>query len=211
MKPVPAKTLVSARLLAGVLAALMLTGCTGQPARDEDAPSVIMPGGPGEPARTVSPEEAGKAAPPQRFNDADVRYVRMMIMHHEQALAMTALAPQRAARADLKEFASRIADTQGPDIKAMQAWLSRNKAPEHELHDPMPGMATAQQLAALTAVSGPAFDTMFLQLMTRHHEGALTMATDLLQTGSDVFVEEMAQDVLVTQQKEIGQMRAMLG
>jgi uncharacterized protein (DUF305 family) len=75
----------------------------------------------------------------------------------------------------------------------------------------MPGMANAGQLAALKAASGPAFDTMFLTLMTTHHEGALTMATDLLQTGSDVFVEEMAQDVVSTQQKEISQMKAMLG
>jgi uncharacterized protein (DUF305 family) len=72
-------------------------------------------------------------------------------------------------------------------------------------------MATAEQLAALKAASGPAFDKMFLELMTRHHEGAVTMAADLLQTGSDVFVEEMAQDVISTQQKEIGQMKAMLG
>jgi uncharacterized protein (DUF305 family) len=195
-----------------VAGALLLSGCTGgpdQPAADE--PGVIVPGAPGEPAKTLAPGEAAQAAPKQGFNDADVKYVRMMITHHQQALEMTGLAPSRAARADVKSLASRIADTQGPDIKAMEAWLARNKAPQHEMHDPMPGMASAEQLAALRAASGPAFDKSFLELMSRHHEGALQMAADLLQTGSDVFVEEMAQDVLVTQQKEIGQMKAMLG
>jgi uncharacterized protein (DUF305 family) len=193
-----------------LLLALALAACTAQ-----EKPVVIVPGRPGEPAKTLSPEEAARAQQKQGFNDVDVRYVRMMITHHRQAIEMTALVPSRGARDDVKAIASRIADTQGPDIKAMEAWLTKVNAPvnapEHEMTDPMPGMASAEQLAALRAASGPAFDTMFLQLMTAHHAGAITMATDLLQTGSDVFVAEMAQDVLASQQKEIGQMRAMLG
>ncbi|GAB3879336.1 hypothetical protein GCM10029964_031520 [Kibdelosporangium lantanae] len=145
----------------------------------------------------------------QAYNEADVKYVRMMITHHQQALEMTTLASSRAAREDVKAIASRIADTQGPDIKAMEAWLAKVKAPPHEMTDPMPGMATPEQMTELKAAKGPDFDAMFLRLMTTHHQGALTMATELLQTGSDVFVEEMAQDVLATQQKEIAQMKAM--
>jgi len=187
-----------------MIALLVLgAGCTAE------EPTVIVPGGPGQPAKTVPASEASAA--PQAFNEADVRYVRMMITHHQQALEMTALAPDRAAREDVKAIASRIADTQGPDIKAMQAWLTKVNAPPHEMTDPMPGMATPDQVTALKAAKGAEFDAMFLRLMTAHHEGALTMATDLLQTGSDVFVEEMAQDVLATQQKEIAQMRAMQG
>jgi uncharacterized protein (DUF305 family) len=62
----------------------------------------------------------------------------------------------------------------------------------------------------LRTAGGPEFDAMFLKLMTAHHEGAMEMATDVLQTGSDVFVEEMAQEVIATQNKEIGLMKAML-
>jgi uncharacterized protein (DUF305 family) len=200
--------------VASAVLALALAGCTGQPEQPpEDTPGVIIPGLPGEPARTVPPSEAAQAIPKQKPNDADFRYVKMMIKHHAQALEMTSLVPSHGADATLKSFASRIADTQGPDIKAMQAWLTRaGGGPAHdENHDQMQGMATAEQLAALKAASGPAFDKLFLELMTKHHEGAVAMATDLLQTGSDVFVEEMAQDVISTQQKEIGQMKAMLG
>jgi uncharacterized protein (DUF305 family) len=189
-----------------MIALLVLgAGCTAE------GPTVIVPGGPGEPARTVP--ASGASAARQAFNDADVRYVRMMITHHEQALEMTALVPARTAREDVKAIASRIADTQRPDIGAMRAWLAKVNAPDrstpHEMTDPMPGMATPDQLASLKAATGPDFDATFLRLMTAHHEGALKMATDLLQTGSDVFVEEMAQDVLATQQKEITQMKAM--
>lgn len=200
--------------IAGAVLALALAGCTGQTEQpSEDTPGVIMPGLPGEPAKTVPPSEAAQAVPKQKPNDADFRYVNMMIKHHEQALEMTGLVPARVADATLKSFASRIADTQAPDIKSMKAWLTRaGGGPAHDAsHDQMQGMATAEQLAALKAASGPAFDKLFLELMTRHHEGAVVMATDVLQTGSDVFVEEMAQDVISTQQKEIGQMKAMLG
>jgi uncharacterized protein (DUF305 family) len=202
---------IGVRVTGVLVAVVTLAGCTGQePAPAEDKPSVIVPGLPGEPARTLPAGEAGQAAQKPAFNDADVKYVRMMIQHHQQAIEMTGLVPARGARAEVKSIASRIADTQGPDIKAMEAWLVKNKAPQHEMHDAMPGMATAEQLAALRAASGPAFDTMFLRLMIAHHEGAVAMGTELLQTGSDVFVEEMAQDVLVTQQKEISQLKSML-
>lgn len=195
---------IGAYLTISLLALSLLAGCS-----TDDGPDVIVPGKPGAPAKTLSANEAGAAQQKPAFNDADVRYVRMMIGHHRQALEMAALAPTRAARPEVKAIASRIADTQGPDIAAMRAWLAKVKVPEGEMHDPMPGMATPQQLDALRAATGPAFDTMFLRLMTTHHQGALTMATDLLQTGSDVFVAEMAQDVLASQQKEINQMLAM--
>ena len=56
----------------------------------------------------------------------------------------------------------------------------------------MPGMATPEQLSRLGAAAGAEFDRLFLQLMIAHHEGALTMATQVLSEGRDVFVEEMA-------------------
>lgn len=189
-----------------------VAGCTTEtPQPDAGGPGVIVPGKPGEPARTLPPGEAPRAAPKDKPNETDYRYVRMMIEHHRQALEMTGLVPDRGQNPTVKSFASRIADTQGPDIKAMEAWQAKNgTGPAHGGHEQMKGMATAEQLASLRAASGPAFDTLFLRLMTAHHEGALSMATDVLQTGSDVFVEEMAQDVIVTQQKEIAQMKAML-
>lgn len=66
----------------------------------------------------------------------------------------------------------------------------------------MPGMATPAQLASLQKATGKAFDTLFLQLMIKHHEGAVTMSGQQEKNGSDIRVGEMAQDVDVTQTKE---------
>nr|WP_268984735.1 DUF305 domain-containing protein [Streptomyces sp. CC228A] len=59
--------------------------------------------------------------------------MRMMVVHHRQALVMTALAPDRAASQQVKNLAARIEAAQGPEIAAMQAWLETHRA--HEAGD----------------------------------------------------------------------------
>ncbi|BFO19435.1 hypothetical protein SHKM778_58230 [Streptomyces sp. KM77-8] len=108
----------------------------------------------------------------------------MMIEHHAQALVMTELAPDRAESKKIVKLAERIGAAQGPEIEAMKAWLkSHDKAERDEghAHDhaTMPGMATQAQLKQLSAADGAAFDQLFLTLMITHHQGAITMATEV--------------------------------
>lgn len=188
-------------------------------AKDGGAPAVVAPGKPGEPARTLSPEEAKKALPDNSPNSADYSYVQMMIAHHNQALEMTSLVPDRAAADPVKRLAERIKAAQQPEIGAMEGWLKSNGGGKdggsgkggHDAHEHgvMPGMATEAQLAQLRAAKGRAFDEFFLKLMITHHEGALTMAAEVLSDGNNVQVEEMANDVVAQQTAEISRMRAM--
>ncbi|GLZ33440.1 lipoprotein [Lentzea sp. NBRC 105346] len=189
---------------------IVVTGCSSS---DQDAAPIIVPNGPGEQAQTISPGEASNhlPAPP---NEADQTYVTMMIVHHQQALTMTELVPSRSANETVKGLASRIADSQKPEIGAMQQWQKQfgGGAPAHTGHDhaAMPGMASQAQLDALAAARGGDFDRMFLQLMIAHHEGALKMATDLKSNGRNVQAEEMADDVIAVQTDEIKRMRDLL-
>ncbi|SNX56571.1 uncharacterized protein SAMN06272735_1024 [Streptomyces sp. TLI_55] len=177
-------------------------------------PSVLAPGEPGEANRTLSAAEAAdQRAEDDSPNSADVSYARMMIVHHTQALEMTELAPDRAASTQVKKLAERIAAAQGPEIDAMESWLtSYGKDPKGGAHDhaSMPGMATEAQLKKLKAAKGKAFDQLFLTLMITHHEGALTMATDVKGQGNNIRIEEMADDVVAQQTSEISRMRDML-
>ncbi|MFE6487454.1 DUF305 domain-containing protein [Streptomyces sp. NPDC057757] len=176
-------------------------------------PSVIVPGKPGEAAETLSAEDAAK----QRIDDdtpnsADLSYARMMIEHHTQALVMTELAAKRAESGSVKALAERIAAAQGPEIKAMEGWLKANdgeKTATGHTHEAMPGMATEAQLKNLRAAEGKAFDQLFLTLMITHHNGAITMATDVKAQGNNIQIEEMADDVIAQQTSEIGRMRDM--
>ncbi|MEU9027596.1 DUF305 domain-containing protein [Streptomyces sp. NPDC048383] len=207
------------RFLGTALAAallLLLTGCEDDGAADAaegGATVVVAPGRPGEKARTLTPEQAARERPDDSPNAADHAYVRNMTEHHRQALAMSALAPDRAAADGVKRVAERIAAAQAPEIGAMDKWLTRHPAPapapgSHD-HAAMPGMATPQQLEELRGAEGVDFDRLFLKLMTAHHEGALKMAGEALAQGNNVAVEEMATEVVATQSAEIHRMRAM--
>ncbi|MEU9860108.1 DUF305 domain-containing protein [Streptomyces sp. NPDC047971] len=176
------------------------------------APAVVAPGKPGEPARRISPAEASRLLPDDKPNAADFTYAQMMIVHHRQALTMTALAPERAASAQVKKLADRITAAQKPEIDAMEGWLKNNGGPREQGghdHHTMPGMATEAQLAQLRQAKGTAFDELFLKLMVTHHEGAVTMAAEVLGQGNNVLVEEMANDVMAQQTAEINRMRSM--
>ncbi|MEV5157605.1 MULTISPECIES: DUF305 domain-containing protein [unclassified Streptomyces] len=200
-------------------AVLALGGCDGgggdegAKAGADKGPSVLAPGKPGEPARTLSAEEAAKAAGDDTPNSADFRYARMMIEHHEQALVLTALVPGRASSTSVERLAKRISAAQKPEIGAMAGWLKNNGGDEHEEthdHDAMPGMATDEQIERLRGEQGKAFDRLFLELMITHHQGAVTMATEALADGNNVLVEEMANDVVAQQTVEIDRMRGLM-
>ncbi|MEW2071331.1 DUF305 domain-containing protein [Streptomyces sp. NPDC007346] len=212
----PRATALTAAVVAAVLA---LGGCDGgggdtKPAEGKDTgPGVVAPGRPGEPARTLTAEEAAKEVSRDTANSADFRYAQMMIEHHAQALVMTDLAPDRASAPAVKRLAERIAAGQKPEIGAMEGWLKRNGGEDREQphdHAGMPGMATEAQLKELRAATGKAFDKLFLELMITHHQGAITMATEALSEGNDVTVEEMASDVVAQQTVEINRMRALM-
>ncbi|MGW0939130.1 DUF305 domain-containing protein [Streptomyces sp. NPDC002666] len=187
-------------------------GDNGAKSEAHKAGSVVAPGKPGEPARTLSPSEAVKEAGVDTPNSADIRYVQLMIQHHAQALELTGLVPTRSRSATVKRLAERITAAQQPEIGAMEGWLSRHglsgQSGKHD-HGAMPGMATATQLEQLRAAKGTAFDQLFLKLMITHHQGAVTMATDALSEGNNVQVEEMAGDVVAQQTTEINRMRAL--
>ncbi|MFB6753249.1 DUF305 domain-containing protein [Streptomyces sp. NPDC056353] len=198
------------------LAVLGLGACDSGPDTGSAAaagPSVIAPGKPGEGNRTLSAEDVEKQRADDSPNSADVSYARMMIQHHAQALEMTELVPEQAESGQVKKLAERISAAQGPEIKAMEGWLvshGEKVAGDGHDHSAMPGMATEEQLKKLRAARGKAFDRLFLTLMITHHEGAISMATDVKSEGNNVLVEEMADDVVAQQTSEITRMRAML-
>ncbi|MEU4179183.1 DUF305 domain-containing protein [Streptomyces sp. NPDC026589] len=209
-------TALAATAVAAVLAlgACDAGGGDGASGKAKDAgPGVVAPGRPGEPARTLSAEEAVKEAGQDTANSADFRYARMMIEHHGQAIVMTGLVPERASADTVKRLADRISAGQKPEIGAMKGWLQKNggdRREERHDHATMPGMATDAQLAGLRAAEGNAFDKLFLELMVTHHQGAITMATEALTEGNDVIVEEMASDVVAQQTVEINRMRGLM-
>ena len=162
-------------------------------------------------------------APAPRSNEADVRFITGMIGHHAQALEMVALVPDRTTRTDVRMMAERIAVSQGDEIALMERWLrdrghpapAADGAHAHHggAHASMPGMLSAEEMQRLAAASGAEFDRLFLELMIRHHEGALAMVAELFGTpggGQESSVFQIANEVDADQRMEIDRMRTML-
>ncbi|MEE4331664.1 MAG: DUF305 domain-containing protein [Wenzhouxiangella sp.] len=181
---------------------------------------IIKPGAPGQPSREIAADEATQLAA-SRYIEADVRFMQDMIPHHHQAVVMSRLVPDRTNRNELIEVADRILTTQADEIEFMQGWLAERgeRVPDptahhhmHMSHD-MAGMATPEQMAELEAASGDEFDRLFLTLMIKHHEGALTMVEDLLAEQGSAYepgLFDFTTDITTDQSAEIDRMNAML-
>ena len=182
-------------------------------------PPIVQPGAPGEPSRLISGTEASDLAG-IRFTDADVKFMQGMISHHAQAIEMTQLLASRSGRDLLQRLARRIELSQEDEIVMMQEWLSsRGQAvTERDAHhapgwEPMPGMLTEREMDRLEQAQAVEFDQLFLELMIKHHRGALTMVDTLLaQRGaaqeSQLFA--FTSDITSDQAMEIDRMDAML-
>lgn len=174
---------------------------------------VIAPGRPGETAEVIEPGEPFEIVE-GGYSETDVRFVEQMIPHHRQAVEMAELALERAGDEQVRLLAERIAAGQGPEIIALEAWLTQRGLPvppENAEHDhSLPGMISPFQLDQLRDASGPEFDELFLTYMSQHHQGALDMAAAAVANGTDQLALEMAVDVDVTQSAEIVRMRELL-
>jgi uncharacterized protein (DUF305 family) len=151
------------------------------------------------------------------FVEADVRFMQGMIAHHAQAVYMTRLADGAGASPRVLRLAQKIDLSQAGEIALMQGWLRANGqvAPDTSSWRSMrmAGMLTDDELQRLAASRGRDFDRLFLQLMIRHHEGALSMVSDLLKTpraAQDVDVNVLANEVETSQMAEIELMLQML-
>jgi uncharacterized protein (DUF305 family) len=181
---------------------------------------IIQPGAPGQPSQQLSAEDALRIANTAYSRD-DVRFMQDMIPHHHQALEMAALVGERTNRQALLDAAGRINASQDDEIRFMQQWLRDRgeTVPEPEEHDAMhthhamAGMASPEQMAELAASEGTDFDRLFLKLMIRHHEGAITMVDALLDKSGaayDPVLYDFTSDVTNDQAAEIEKMSALL-
>jgi uncharacterized protein (DUF305 family) len=217
----------SATLCGMFLAASTLAAVVSCPARAQQsnpaAPVVVQPGAPGQPSRTLPSSTRGTL--PQR-SQADVEFMQGMIMHHSQAVEMTALIPSHTENKDLRLLGARISSSQSDEIKFMQRWLAARGEPismampgmpdmrlSGQPMTLMPGMLTPEQMEALRNAKGAEFDHLFLTGMIQHHNGALIMVKDLFNTagaGQDADIFNFATDADNTQRAEIRIMQSML-
>lgn len=143
--------------------------------------------------------------------DGDIAFAQMMIPHHEQAVEMADLALERQTSPEVQELAQQIKDAQDPEIEQMTGWLAQwGATTSDEDHSGMAGMVSDSDLAALADAQGAAFDEKWITLMIAHHEGALTMAQQVIGTTDEASVRTLAEAIVAGQTAEIAEMKALL-
>jgi uncharacterized protein (DUF305 family) len=166
--------------------------------------------------RGASDAPATTAGAATGHNTDDVMFAQLMIPHHQQAVELAALVPDRSTDPELIRLAATIAGQQQPEIDAMKAMLAQwevdSSGTTHEgAHGmTMAGMVDEATMVRLEALKGPAFDTLWLQSMIAHHQGAIEMANVEIAEGSNVDMVGLARAVVTAQQAEIDQMEQML-
>jgi uncharacterized protein (DUF305 family) len=142
-----------------------------------------------------------------------------MIPHHAQAIAMADMALKQATDAKVMALAPKIKQAQGPEIARMSGWLTGWGAPVPGTTDgpdmsgagaQMHGMMSAQQMTDMGMAKGSAFDRMWLQMMVKHHEGAVAMARTELAQGVNPDGKQLAQSIIDSQSTEIAEMNSIL-
>jgi len=214
-----------AMFVAGVFAILLPHSASAQQS-DPGKPVVVQPGAPGMPTKTLPSATKGVLPP---ASPKDTEFMQGMIMHHSQAVEMTAMIASHTQNKSLRLLGARISNSQSDEIKFMKRWLTARGKPipepmssmpdmpgmemSHDAMPLMPGMLTPEQMEALRKAKGAEFDHLFLTGMIQHHNGALTMVKDLFDTagaGQDAELFTFATDVDSGQRAEIRIMQNML-
>lgn len=215
-------SIASIRTGAAMVGVLAIAGAIGQ-AQQAKQPAIVQPGAPGQPSKILPPSTRATVPP---VSAADIAFMQGMIMHHSQAVVMTALIPSHTENPEIRELGAKISSSQSDEIGFMQRWLAaRGESismgmpgmPDMDRSGkpmaPMPGMLTPAQMQALRNSHGARFDHLFLTGMIQHHNGALIMVKDLFDTagaGQDADLFNFATDADNTQRAEIRIMQSML-
>lgn len=198
MKSTTATFTLPATLLSGLL---VLSACGNDAMDDMDM----------EPAATADSAQSGE------HNDADIDFASGMIPHHQQAVEMSEMALDQASSPDVVSLAEEIRAAQEPEIQTMTAWLEEWGAEVPSAGemggmdmDDMEGMMSAEDMESLEGAQGTSFDTMWLEMMIEHHNGAVRMAQTEVEEGADPDAVALAETIIETQQAEITEMEALL-
>ena len=177
---------------------------------------IILPSAPGIESIEID-QRAAIAIADTSYNSHDVHFLQMMIMHHDQAMVMSKLAPLRTNSKNILDLAGRIDSSQEDEMLFMKSWLQdRNESTDYKHNHKMmkmAGMASPEEISQLKESDGVEFDRLFLRLMINHHDGAIEMVDELRDqsgTAYDPILNEFVADLTNDQAIEIERMNGFL-
>jgi uncharacterized protein (DUF305 family) len=166
---------------------------------------LILLAGCGTAGETPAAAPPATAAVSPLFNDADVRFVRAIIPHHEQGITIAQLGAQRATNPDMQVLANAIVATQRDEVARLRGWLAAWQQPAATA-----SAAADKDLAKLRKAKGEAFDKLFLAVLIAHQGKAVEIARAETAGGRNINAVAFAKQVDASRTGEIAQMRRFL-
>ncbi|MGB5934485.1 MAG: DUF305 domain-containing protein [Ornithinimicrobium sp.] len=145
------------------------------------------------------------------FNDADVEFTTGMIPHHQQAVDMSEMALKQGGP-EVVDLAEQIEAAQDPEIDTMTGWLQEWGVDVPTGMGDMGdmGMMSPDEMQDIMDAQGQEFDTLWLEMMIEHHEGAISMSITEQEEGFDPEAVDLAGTIIDAQREEIDEMKQML-
>lgn len=210
-------------LLCAALVLAALSGAACSTANDTNVNSnVATVGATSSPAASASPtggmsgDMAGmnhggmQSSPNAASAPYDLQFLDTMTAHHQGAVDMAQPAATKAQHAELKQLAHSIVADQQKEITQMKSWRVQWYAGQPAaMNMEMSGMMDSMKgmdMGKLSAASGNAFDLMFIDMMTPHHQGAVTMAREAMTRAEHPEIKKLAGQIIAAQEREIAQM-----
>ncbi|RRR69783.1 MAG: DUF305 domain-containing protein [Candidatus Viridilinea halotolerans] len=182
------------RMLFILLATLLMAGC-----------AATTPVAPVAPSAAPAHDTHGGATSTASDELFDARFIDAMIVHHEGAVAMAEEALVEATRPEVRTLAEAILEAQAAEIAQMQTWRA-TWYPDLPLTD-----WSQMEMGPMSVAPGDAsYDVRFLEAMIPHHEGAIMMAEEALQTSERQPLRTLAEMIIMSQEAEIALMRQWL-
>ncbi|MFK3980534.1 DUF305 domain-containing protein [Micromonospora sp. NPDC050397] len=185
-----------------VLLAVLVSGCG---AGDDPAAG----GGGGAPATSAAPSATiGPAGESGAFNPTDLAWTQLMIALDQKTLLLTDLTPKQTSDPGVRDLADQVGTGHRGELTGLRDLLRQAgvaESNEHEGHD-MPGMVTADDLRALSAATGPAFDQLFVTNMRDHLEQTLQLARAVERSGSEPHIRTLATEIQRTRTAQLDQL-----
>lgn len=186
--------------IAAAVVLLVLTGCGSDTEHSGDSPG--------------SSTGTAAAGP---HNEADVSFATEMIPHHSQAVAMADMALASAADDRVKALAADVKAAQDPEIVQMSGWLTGwgQPVPDPSMSgmagmDHGQGMMSDAEMDGLSHATGNGFDRMWVEMMIRHHEGAVAMSRTEVSAGENAAATALAHSIIRSQTAQLTELHAIL-
>jgi uncharacterized protein (DUF305 family) len=145
----------------------------------------------------------------QSSGNPDNDFANMMKAHHLGAIEMAQMEVARGSDQEIKQMARKRIDDQQKEVADFNTFLSG--------HTPHGGGDTYYK-KALNIINNMkmdmdhagSIDKQFVQMMIPHHQSAIDMSKAYLVSGHEEKIKAMANNIIISQQKEIKDLQAWL-